>query len=66
MRAWKAYVTACQGTLLIGGVKTHESHPFLYREDASTWIQTVLEVNYEARRAVSTWGTILVNYDNPI
>ena len=54
--SYRGYVTACRGNVLLGGVRHHESSRFETREMASAWIQTVLEANCEAHRAVSATG----------
>ena len=56
-KSFRAYVTACRGNLLLGGVKHHESSRFATSQQASDWIITILEGNSEAGRAVAAWGT---------
>ena len=57
IRSYSAYVTASRGSLLLGGVKHHESSRFETSEQASLWIQAILEGNGKAGRSVAAWGT---------
>lgn len=45
-----ARVVASPGTLLLGGVKVHESAPFESFEDAVRWADVIIETNKQAGR----------------
>lgn len=51
--AYKGVVKATQGVLL-GGVKEHQSSWFDTREDAESWLETVIEINNTAGRTNHT------------
>ncbi len=54
---WTGYVTACQGNMLLGGNKHHESSPFATMVEAQRWVSVVVETNCGAGRQISAWGT---------
>jgi hypothetical protein len=54
--SWIAYVTACRGSMLLGGVKHHRSSRFETRQQASLWIRAILQGNCEAGRQIAAWG----------
>ncbi len=54
---WYGYVTACRGSLLLGGTKHHESALFDTMEDANKWVSVIVATNAEFNRQVAAWGT---------
>jgi hypothetical protein len=57
-RSYYAYIQACQGSLLLGGVKEHRSSRFETQQMASDWIYASLQANCQAGRNVAAWGTV--------
>lgn len=53
---WYGYVTACEGHLLLGGVKHHQSARFATRKQASDWTAAIVKGNSEAGRQIGAWG----------
>ena len=60
-KSWVAYVTACKGSVLLGGVKHHQSCRLASEGMASRWTRTVLQENCKAGRHISAWGRYVVD-----
>jgi hypothetical protein len=54
--SFTGYVTAAKGSVLLGGVKHHESSRFETMQQASDWVAAIVRGNCEAHRAISAWG----------
>ncbi|KKM89872.1 hypothetical protein LCGC14_1244310 [marine sediment metagenome] len=65
-QAYRAYVTASKGSLLLGGVTHHESHPFATSQQADMWLRVIIAENAKAHRGVAAWGWKVVEHANPI
>lgn len=63
--AFRGEIIARTG-LLVGGVKVHQSHPFVEWKDCVKWCDTIIETNLEAGRDPRYNGIRMVYCDNPI
>ena len=55
-KSYRGYVTACKGSILLGGVKHAESSRFETTEQVNDWIHVTVKGNCEAHRQISAWG----------